>query len=375
MNVNQLKYLTISDIHFGHDKNETSNIKKNFINYFMKNDKLFKKLDIIFVLGDIFDKLLNTNSEQYKLTLEAMTWLIIYCKKNNIKLRILEGTPSHDWKQIKALYNVIKDLKIDIDFKYIDVLYIENMNDLGINILYIPDEWNHDASKTFKEVKELLLKHNLQQVDITMIHGQFHYQLPMVKLESSHNEEDYLNITKYYISIGHIHIFSVFGRIIAQGSFDRLAHGEESPKGAVVITLDKIHGNSYLFIENKDARIFKTFRYNVKDIDELINKLKKDIYKYRDQSYIRVIVPNDSKLKVYEKKVNNYFTNYYIKIEYVDKNNKVVKINMLEDRNIDSFSITERNIVELMNTEMKKHKLTTKEWNIYQEEFLEIINI
>ena len=47
-------------------------------------------------------------------------------------------------------------------------------------------------------------------------------------------------------------ISSVFERILAQGSFDRLAHNEEEDKGGIVVTIDKVNGNhSYRFIKNE----------------------------------------------------------------------------------------------------------------------------
>ena len=57
---------------------------------------------------------------------EWLTELIVFCKQHDIILRILEGTPSHDRNQSKVITSIIKKLNIELDYKYIDTLYIEH---------------------------------------------------------------------------------------------------------------------------------------------------------------------------------------------------------------------------------------------------------
>ena len=365
-----IRYLVLSDIHLGHDKNPTENIVANLRTYFEDNHKIFKHLDIIFIAGDIFDKLLVNGSKAFLLALEWLTTLAMYCKHNNIKLRILEGTPGHDWRQASVLNTVLKETNLDLDFKYIDTLAIEKMEDLGLTILYVPDEYKHKASETYEDVKKLLEEEHLTQVDIAIMHGQFHYQLPMIVLESSHNENDYLDIVKYYISIGHIHIHSVNGRILAQGSFDRLTHNEEEDKGGMVITIDKEHNDmEYIFIPNKNSMIFKTLNYSGIDDDTVYKLLDEDIRKIKEHSYVRILVNKDSSLKKSKDAVKHKYPNYYIKIESKEKKDtKLDQDKLLDMPKIDSFQITPDNIRELMSDEMSKHNLTVNELKIFEEE-------
>jgi len=373
MNVPFLKYLVLSDIHLGHSKNNTSDIIENLKNYFLVNHNKFKNLDMIVLAGDIFHKLLVTNSRQYLDTVSWLSWLLLYCSKHNIKLRILEGTPSHDWQQAKIIDTILKEMILDIDYKYIDTLHIEIMDDYGISILYVPDEWKHHASDTLKDVKELMKSNNLEQVDIAIMHGQFHYQIPMVVLDSSHDEKEYLRLVKYFISIGHIHTHSVFSRIIAQGSFDRLAHNEEEKKGGVLITLDPTLGNKYEFIENKKSKIFKTIRTNVTTLDELIIELKTKLIKLPKFSYIRVITDSNHKLNRYEKEINKIFIDYYISIESNKKEDKKKTLKLVTSKTNESFKIDPSNIKDLLDTEMLKHNLNKAEHDIYVEELKEVI--
>ena len=373
MKKSKISYLVLSDIHLGHNINTTENIINNLQLYFKDNYKEFSKLDMICIAGDVFDKLLVSSSIDFILSTEWLTELIVFCKQHDIILRILEGTPSHDRNQSKVITSIIKKLNIELDYKYIDTLYIEHHNRLGIDILYIPDEYKHKAEDTYKEVLELLTERKLKKVDIAFIHGQFHYQLPMVKLDSSHNMEDYLNIVKYYISVGHIHNPSVYERIIAQGSFDRLAHNEEEDKGGVMITLTEKE-SSFKFVYNKNAMIFKTYRFDKETIEEITNILDKDLKKMKDKSNIRIISNSEEFLSSNIKDLRLRYPNINIKIEK-NKNKEENKFNIIEELpKIETFSITKDNILDLITLELNKYNLTEKEIKELKSEVINIID-
>lgn len=370
----RFKYLVLSDIHLGHNINKTHDIVNNLVEFFNTNSRDFKDLDMLCIAGDIFDRLLTNSSIDY---IESMNWLtnlVMWCKDNNVMLRVLEGTPSHDWQQAKLLSKILDNLQIEIDYKYVNTLLIEKVNKFGINILYIPDEYKHDAKETYDEVLKLLKKHKLNQVDIAFIHGQFHYQLPMVKLISSHTEDDYLNIVKYYISVGHIHTASIYDRILAQGSFDRLAHGEEEDKGGMLITLDTEKGNSFKFLVNKKAMIFKTLKFTDETIDTIVKKIQKISKTYPDKSNIRVISESEAILSKHQNTLKLNFPNLNIKIEKPKKKEEEYKYKLLEqDIVIDSFSITKDNIEELVLEELGNYPLSSDELCICQSVLAEIL--
>ena len=367
MNKESIKYLVISDIHLGHK--HTKNIIKHLQLYFEKNARLFKKLDMIIIAGDIFDKLLPNNSVHYLAATDWLLSLVMFCRKYDIKLRVLEGTPSHDWKQAKLIYNIIKKFSVGIDFKYYDDLAIEHIDDFGINVLYIPDEYKHKASETFKDVKKMLIEKQLTKVDIAVMHGNFNYQLPVI-LESSHNEEDYLNITKYYINIGHVHTSSVNDRILAQGSFDRLKHGEEEDKGGIVCTIYSNGLMEYLFIKNTYSNVYKTIdvsNYNdIKDVDNLLSK-------YKNNDSLRLLARGNETLYQGIKKLIEKYENLYITIDKSVIEKLEYKMEIESDK-IESFSIDEKNILKLMMTEAKNSVLTQKQQKIYKEELVNILN-
>lgn len=367
----KIKYLVLSDIHLGHNINKTDNIVNNLREYFITYNKEFKDLNMIILAGDVFDRLLINSSNDFILATKWLIELIKYCQDRNIILRILEGTPSHDWKQIKTISTIIEKLNINIDYKYIETLYIEQNDKLNINILYIPDEYKHNAEDTYKDVVKLLKKNKLTQVDITIMHGQFNYQMP-VKLESSHNEDNYLSITKHYINIGHIHTMSVCDRILAQGSFDRLIHGEEEDKGGMLVTIDTELGNSYKFLPNKNAMIFKTIKFSNETLEEIIKFLDKELKKYKSNSNIRIIIENDNFLNKNIEEIRKRYSNLNIKFDK-KKDNKN-KFSLIEkDLIINSFNITKDNIEELLKEEMSKHNLTKEELEIFNLELKKVM--
>lgn len=365
--IKKIKYLTISDVHLGNRKNKTQEIVAN-LNRFLYEANDFKDLDVIFIAGDLFDVLLDLSSEEISSIMGFLGDLMSYCSMNDIKLRILKGTPSHDWNQSKISESVFLLTNKTLDFKYIDTLHIEYLKDLQLHILYVPDEWTSNTELTFKQVKELLKDNNIEQVDIAIMHGMFNYQLRNVPGNiQKHNEVDYLNIVKYFINIGHIHSFSTYERIIAQGSFDRLAHGEEEPKGGVVCEIDG-KNNIFYFIENKGAKIYKTIEIKSKDLDASLSRIDKVISKLPKDSYVRIKAVKDHPVyQAFEQLKIKYPLYYLSKTSVEDEEEEYLLINtaLQLDKDYIPLAITRENYKELLLNEVKtKYNFNNKQFEI-----------
>jgi DNA repair exonuclease SbcCD nuclease subunit len=271
----------VSDIHLGHARNSSKAIVEALDAAFPDNTET-GELDIIFLAGDVFDRLLdlpNNDVSEIQMWMQRLLWI---CSKHNISLRVLEGTPSHDWRQSKSFEDVLKMTNYKLDFKYVTDLSIEHVERFGVNVLYVPDEWGISSQNTFEQVQKLLEINNLTKVDYAIMHGQFDYQAQWEKHKStkdtvSHDSQAYLDIVKHYIFIGHIHTHSTFDRIIAQGSFDRLSHGEEEPKGHVRATVNENGEKNFFFVENKLARIYKTVNCKKLDLQQTLEYVKKKV--------------------------------------------------------------------------------------------------
>lgn len=351
----EIKYLVMSDLHLGHKTNDIDNMCNN-INLFINNNLvLLKDIKILFIAGDIFDNYIPSYTTTYLKITKLLISIIQWCQQYNIKLRVLEGTPSHDWKQANVISTILKDFDIKIDYKYVDKIDIEYMEDLDIDVLYIPDQIKPKGSEVYKDVLTVMKNYNKEKIDIAIMHGQFHYQFPRIKLDSSHNEEDYLNIIKHYIHIGHIHTHSVKERIIAQGSFDRIAHGEEEPKGCILAKINKEDNSKdeYIFLENKSAMKFITKDFRNYTEEEIVKNINIVIRSLPKGSNIRLLVDKDQKDILKTKNFKNIVKNYNFKLLHQEDNKIKLEDKIIEESIIDSFTINKENILELVNKELE----------------------
>ena len=371
MNKRKLDILDLSDIHLGHKNTTTEYVIDSLDKYIRANHNKFKNLDMLIISGDTFDRLLPNNSPEFISSLGFLIRLAKYCKKHNIIFRILEGTPSHDWKQIKVLETSLKDS--DVDFKYISNLYIERNTKLGIDILYVPDEWNNNGADTFEEVKELLKENQMDKVDLAIMHGMFPHQIP-VKSESTHNPDDYLDIVRFYIIIGHDHKPSVFKRILVPGSFERLKHKEEENKGGLLVSIYKSGDMEFKFIENTNAKTYKTINYIDKTLEEIMQSIDKDIKGIVDDSYVRILVSNRDIIKSVEKDFQERYKHLNLKVKTENDDDEVVTRESITEIDLpDSFEITPDNITDLIKKELEKHKLNSSEIIIFDEEIKKVL--
>lgn len=369
----KINIFTISDIHLGHLRNKTSDIIKHLELYITDNIELIKELDLFIIAGDLFDKLLTTKSIEYSMILRFMSKVFILCKTYNIKLRVLEGTPSHDYKQLKPFVEVITEVTKGVDFKYIDYLDIEWIEDLGINVLYIPDEWKHNAKDTFKEVQEKLKEKNIEEVDIAIMHGCFKYQIPLLKdMNFTHEEIDYLNIVKYYIFIGHIHTHSTYERILAPGSFDRLVHGEEELKGGIFATIYNTGEMDYKFICNPYATPFITLNYNDVDleVETLVNKILKDLKTYNisvNDFHLRILLKDNTYINILTEMIKKKIPDVTLtfktnKFKELQENIEKQELNVIEinPNNIYNLVSEKIDLLEISNEKKKSIKMLFK---------------
>lgn len=354
----EIKYLVMSDLHLGHKVNKIENMVNNFYSFFKTYHNVIKDIDILFIAGDIFDNYIPSYTITYTKITNLLIWLVNWCEEHDVMLRILEGTPSHDWKQISVLTTIMEEfpqLK-KFNYKYHSVPTIEYIKKYDINILYVPDQVKPKGEDVLKDVKKLFKQHNLKEVDIAIMHGQFHYQFPRIKLDSSHDEQEYLNMVKHYIHIGHIHTHSSYDRIIAQGSFDRIAHGEEENKGCVVANIDTTNrdNDEWMFLVNDKAMRFITLNLNKLEDKEALNIVVKNINILPAHSNIRLHIQKERKGLFNTEVISNLLDRKEILLKFIHpEDNKLnIEDKVIEDVIIDTFSITKENILDLVKSEM-----------------------
>lgn len=321
----KINALVFSDVHLFHDKTKTEHILFGLQKALADHERL-SDVDIIFISGDLFDHSVFLPNKDISLVLKFLNHLLNMCHKYDIVLRVLEGTPSHDWKQSRMIEDLNKMRKEPVDAKHVEVLSIEHIEKFGIDVLYVPDEWGTSCADTFEEVKMLLQEKGLEQVDLSIMHGCFNYQFPvnLVGKPDVHDENSYLSITKYLVIIGHYHTHSKFERIVVPGSFDRLKHGEEEAKGYLKFSIWDDGRYEVQFVENKVAMIYKTLDFRSMEIIDIINFLK-DFNKDNKEKFVKIIAEKDDPVFKGLKELKALFPNIHFSID-TKKNEEVVPV-------------------------------------------------
>lgn len=287
----KINFLEISDVHLGHHRTKTPRIIDGLYKLLPENEET-RNLDLIIIAGDLFDRLLQKNDEwMWMIEIWAM-WLLRKCAEHGIVLRILEGTPSHDWKQSKMFLTYNEGAQFKADVRYVADLEYEYHEGLGLSLLYLPDEWHPDLLHSYKEAKRLLAENGVERADIIVMHGQFEYQLPEHVGIEFHDSTAWQSLVNYFIFCGHIHQTSQRGKILVAGSFDRLSHGDESPKGYLRGTISTDGNHKVRFVENQCALQYRTIDCRGLSVHEAMLKIEAGL-KLPDGSFIRIEANSD----------------------------------------------------------------------------------
>ena len=286
------------------------------------DDDSYNDLDVEFFGGDFFDHLVeNFGDDQLPDVFTFMGWKLRTASKRGVGVRVLKGTPSHDRDQNVYWETINNLLETPADFKYIDTLTIESHPKLG-DILYIPDCWKPTADEVWEDVCEVLRQKGITKVDWIIMHGAFKHQLPEHlhnKVHNLHDSDRYADITRKYVLVGHVHLRSQYRNIISAGSLDRLAFGEEAPKGGLIINC-KPSGDDITFIQNDYARTMLTLEVEGMQFEDVVELIEKTISKH-DPTYmsIRLVASRLSEVYVNMSSIERRFA----PVEFVFKDNEV----------------------------------------------------
>jgi hypothetical protein len=349
-------YVCVSDVHFGHKNTPTKHIIESFKRTILTEGN--KDLDALFIAGDLFDHLLYLNTPEAQQVIQFFHHLLNYCQANDIALKVLEGTPSHDWYQSSLLVKINDVREHKANLRYFKTLDIEFCEKLQKHILYIPDEWCNNQEELDIQIRTRLMELNIKQVDISILHGAFRYQAKGVPTSSFLYDESYfLNLTRGFIHIGHYHIHTNLDRIVAQGSLERLAHNEEEPKGCV-----RVDNDSWVFLQNTQAYTYKTI--NLKTSTDL-TKLDKLIQSTPANSHIRLLMKPDHPFNALFKELTVRYHNHHLKKLIKDPtavNSSVAYILSEEALSMPDHFVLESNVHEAVIRSIElKHSLSISE--------------
>lgn len=353
--------LSLNDLHLGHDRTPATHILKNLLHYV--NMDLLKKINITYLTGDLFDYVLSNGHEDVSsIELGALT-LAENHLRSGTALRLLRGTLSHDGTQPQNIANLITRVFPELDFKYIDDMCIEYIEKFDIHVMYVPDEWS-TREKMYLRARELLVEHGLEKVDFIIGHNQFGYQyLPHIRPKvSTLNEEDWCDMVRYHCYFGHIHRRSQYKNIEIAGSFDRLAHGEEHPKGFLEGYYESEDEWGVIFHENERAACFKTIRLpdnaEIGDIDFV--RWCIETTKQEDESLptnIRYSYANpDFPIKTLIDEMKKIYTYRFTALREDVKTEEKEVIPVVDDTQYTALELNRDNILRIAQAELESHE-------------------
>lgn len=265
------KGLVIADIHAG--VTPVNQFTAEIFQLIHRIDNTEDKLDYLVIAGDYFDRQMYISDCKGYTALQILTRIIISCKNNKIKLRIVYGTESHEVNQYEALksfedgiyYRVIRHVEEEELFK-------------DFHVLYLPEELLSD----FTCYDPFFSKH--KYYDYVFGHGIIHESMKMASLASSkqslptnekiYHVEELSYICKGMVIFGHYHIFNKINNVYYVGSYSRFKFGEEDDKGWMETSYDE-EEDSYdmTFIVNTLAPKYDTVVLDASDTEILSKEL------------------------------------------------------------------------------------------------------
>lgn len=347
-----LNIASISDIHLHHPNTPTSMIIRNIHQYAFPKNKSTEELNIIFIGGDVTDSLMDFASEDAILYRKWVADFLWMCKEYDIMVRIIEGTPLHDWQQSSIFIEENENHSIGCDIKFIKDIHIEHIERYGIDVLYVPDEARPTTDITWARVEELMAERGIDKVDYAVMHGAFAYQLPDVAelKDKTHDEAKYEAIVRHYIFIGHVHQHYPRGKIIPNGSFDRLTHGDEGIKGHVRCMKGNIE-----FIPNHGAMRYITLDVTGMTSDEILALVEKRLEGSHDKCKVRMLANSEDEAFGLVRRLTNAFPFGEFDVKRLDKvKQRKERAEARSNRTQSLPVLTRENLLEELSKEIRR---------------------
>lgn len=280
--IGTLRMIETGDIHMCHRRTPTYNILAT-LNYIFYEKESLADTDLIALSGDVWDRLVTQSNPDAELARQWIRQFVEQCAIHNVVLRVLEGTPDHDWKQSAEF--VLHETTCDV--KHITDITYEFHERLGISMLFVPDEIRSNHEEIWKGVCEVLAYNSVERVDLAFMHGAFDFHHPAYMGIPSHDTERYSSIVKYGVFVNHIHTAAHKNKVHGPGSPDRLANGEEGDKGYFRVNLDLTKETMAVhWIKNPHAWTYIQKDISGMTIDSILEMAKDLVKGLRPGSYI-----------------------------------------------------------------------------------------
>lgn len=343
--------LASSDHHLGGIRTNTLKVASSMRASICDNPDI-AKCKAIFLTGDLFDRTMEMSDPYVNDVTSLMLDIARTCIRYDIELFLLSGTPSHDMGQPNFVANLYKEVFGDkLKFHFGDTLKIIRDTVVG-DVLFVPDEYRPNPDDTWLEVKQLLAEHGIEKVDYALMHGFFSFQVPAEYGVPFHKEERYRSIVRRTIIIGHDHTFKSFYNIHVPGSIERHRHGEEGPKGWLMIEI-KEKRDQVMFVENLAAKIYRTLDMTNKLLTEVESILKEVCESLPSDSFIRLKGKSDDPVATGYRELIKPYPSINFETKFEREKLKADKVAGTKESLIETVTISKANFKELTIARIK----------------------
>lgn len=348
---NKLTGICLNDLHFGIKESKRLYDETVHIKEFIKDHP---ELDLIIITGDYFDCKISLVESSCFYAVSFMSELIDLAKQNQVSIRILQGTRSHDLNQLQ-LFKHYENEK-DLDFKVIqhvteEIYTAKKDATKSFHFLYIPEEYPEDSDEFYSEFKK-------EKYDAIFGHGTWDFAAPPGVSEKARSNTHSAPVFSYeewkdqlengFVIFGHIHDRQIYkNKVFYSGAYTRWNFGDHGSRGFAHFETD---GKTYKvnFIDNPSAPTFNTF-----SIEELNNNI--------DESSVEVLTESiKSKLEEFNGNIRVDISNLSSdKIEVLREyfsNNENVKLEV-KPRKV----LSNRDRKEALNDYSKYHYITKRQ--------------
>lgn len=336
-----IKALVLSDLHCGNNVIPADTLKNHVMHYFI--NRITDEIDIVFINGDFYDRVLDMSSPYSYMSVQLIQFIVTKCEIHNVKLRVIRGTYSHDIKQLQFF-----GAEIHPHVRYINSLTLEYLEDLNLHIVYIPDDLA--TVDLEQDIRDLLSTNHLESVDIICNHGYLSHLVPngIKSVADRSLDSGFMSSICGVLVNGHIHEYSVYKNLISCGSFERLAHGYEGPKGFIELTYDKENKRAtHKLVVNERTAKFLTFTGNSRgetELNQYIEWLNGIVLGDAFALHIAIHSTDDSLKSAFINTTKEKYPDAKLKFKWVSK--KTIQQKDVKTKYVPEIPLTEENLAE-----------------------------
>jgi hypothetical protein len=262
-----VKGLVIKDLHFGHKRTEQMYSELQIVKDYLNSNEIH----ILNINGDYFDRKLVGTEPAIFFAVSFFSELVDICKKKNIKIRIIQGTRSHELNQLTTMFqHYLFDPSIDMKIFY----EVSEENLYNLNFLYVPEEYPEDGIEYYKtyKTKHYNVMHGHGTWDFvhfsTMIENEEEPIKPGTHAAPVFVYDEWKNAIEGGLAIfGHIHKRQSHKNVFYGGSFTAWGYGDRSEKGFTTYEVDNETGKWKFDYHNNE----KAPRYDVTTVKTLFS--------------------------------------------------------------------------------------------------------